>query len=112
MAKIKTGDTVCIISGGSKGMQGKIIKVDVKNSKVFVDQVNMRMRHVKASAQNPEGGKVEKHHPIHISNVAIIDPLAEKTLTWTKKSATRVGFRMNDQGKKVRYAKKSGQSID
>ncbi len=100
--KIKTGDEVIILAGKDKGATGKVIKIVKDKDRVVVEGVNMIKKHVKPSTENPQGGIVEKEAPLHISNVALIDPKSKK--------ATRVGYEMRD-GKKVRVSKKSGQVI-
>lgn len=100
--KIKSGDTVRVIAGDHKGSEGKIIRVDRKKNKALVEGINMVSKHEKPSAQNPQGGIVEKEAPIHISNLSLIDAKSG--------DATRVGFEERD-GKKVRVAKKSKEVI-
>ena len=101
MMKIKTGDTVKVIAGRSKDKEGKVISVDPKNNKLVVEGVNMVTKHAKPSVANQAGGRIEKEAPIDASNVMLV----------VNGEATRVGFKMVD-GKKVRYAKKSGEVID
>ncbi len=100
--KIKTGDEVIILAGKDKGLKGKVLKIIKSKDRVLVEGVNIIKKHVKPSAENPQGGIVEKEAPIHISNVALVDPKSGK--------ATRVGFEMKD-GKKVRVSKKSKEVI-
>jgi len=100
--KIKTGDEVIILTGKDKGKKGKVLKILKDKDRVIVEQVNMIKKHVKPSTENPQGGIEEKEAPIHISNVAVIDPKSKK--------ATRVGYEVKD-GKKVRIAKKSGEVL-
>ena len=99
---VKTGDTVVVISGKDKGKQGKVIAAMPKKGKVVVEGVNMVKRHTKPNAKQPQGGIISQEAPIHISNVQLIDPVSQKP--------TRVGYKFVD-GKKVRYAKKSGEEI-
>lgn len=103
-AKIKKGDYVVVISGGDKGRKGEVLKVSPKESRVIVKGVRMVKRHTKPSQQNPDGGIMEFEAPIHVSNVAHLDPKENKP--------TRVGFTKLKDGKKVRVAKKSGEVID
>jgi len=110
--KIKTGDHVYVVSGDEKGTKGKVLKVDHQKSRVFVEGVNVRSRHVKPSPAHPEGGVVSKELSIHYSNVAIVDPDSQESLNWTKRLTSRVGFRMTDAGKKVRYDKRSQKDLD
>ncbi|MCR5390945.1 MAG: 50S ribosomal protein L24 [Lachnospiraceae bacterium] len=102
MTKIKVGDTVRIIAGDTnKGTEGKVLKVDHKNGKVLVEGINKVTKHMKPSAKNQTGGIVEKEAPIDISNVMYLH----------KGNPTRIGFKTVD-GKKVRYAKSTGDVID
>lgn len=100
--KIKTGDTVVVIAGASKGSEGKVLKVFPDKNKAIVEGVNMVSKHEKPSTNNPQGGIVKKEAPIDISNLSLIDPKSGKP--------TRVGFRV-ENGKKVRFSKKSNQAI-
>jgi large subunit ribosomal protein L24 len=99
--KIKTGDTVRVIAGDHKGSEGKIVKVLLEKNKVIVEGVNMVKKHMKPSAQSPQGGIVEKEASIQISNLSLLT---------SKGEATRVGYKMED-GKKVRFSKKSNEVI-
>ena len=90
--KIKTGDTVRVIAGDHKGSEGKIIKVLLEKNKVIVEGVNMVKKHMKPSAQSPQGGIVEKEASIQISNLSLLT---------SKGETTRIGYRM-EEGKKVR----------
>jgi large subunit ribosomal protein L24 len=101
-AKLKTGDKVVVLTGKDKGKEGEIVSVDPKAGKAVVDGINMAIRHTRQSA-NSQGGRVPQAMPIALSNLAMIDP--------KDGGATRVGFRMED-GKKVRFAKKSGETIN
>ena len=100
--KIKTGDQVIVIAGKDKGAKGKVLKIIKNKDRVIVDGVNMIKKHVKPSTENPQGGIEEKEAPIHISNVALVDPKSGQ--------ATRVGYEIKD-GKKVRVSKKSKEVI-
>ena len=99
--KIKTGDTVRVIAGDHKGSEGKVLTVLIDKNKAIVEGVNMIKKHMKPSAQNPQGGIVEKEAAIQVSNLSLLT---------SKGETTRVGFRMED-GAKVRYAKKSNEVI-
>ena len=99
--KIKTGDTVRVIAGDHKGSEGKVLTVFIEKNKAIVEGVNMIKKHMKPSAQNPQGGIVEKEAALQISNLSLIT---------SKGETTRVGYRVED-GKKVRYAKKSNEVI-
>ena len=100
---IKTGDQGYVIAGDSKGQQGKVLKVDAAKQRAIVEGVNICKKATKPNAQNPQGGIVEQEAPIHISNLQVVDPKSGK--------ATRVGRKAGDNGKLVRYAKKSGEEI-
>ena len=100
--KVKSGDLVKVIAGNHKGEQGKIVRIFADKNTAVVEGVNLVSKHTKPSAANPQGGIVKKEAPIHISNIALIDP---KT-----KEATRVGYR-TEGDKKVRFSKKSNQVV-
>ena len=100
-AKLKTGDRVVVLAGRDKGKEGDIVRVMPKEQKAIVGGVNMVIRHERQS-QTTQGGRIPKEAPIAISKLAYVD---------SDGSPTRVGFRM-EEGKKVRYAKKSGETID
>ena len=101
-AKLKTGDKVVVLAGRDKGKEGDILSVDPKAGRAIVAGVNMVTRHQRQT-QDSQGGRIEKEAPIQISNLAMVDP--------KDGGPTRVGFRFED-GKKVRFAKKSGETID
>ncbi len=107
MAKlhIKKGDTVQVMAGESKGAQGIVRKVYPEKSRAIVEGADIKMmsKHTKPNAANPDGGIVKEEAPIHISNLMVIDPKSGKP--------SRVGRKMDDAGKRVRYAKKSGEVI-
>ncbi len=100
--KIKTGDTVKVISGHYKGTISEVKAVNAKTNKIIVEGVNMVKKSLKPSQQNPEGGVIEKEAPIDASNVMLYDKKS--------KSASRVGYKVTD-GKKVRIFKKSGEEV-
>ena len=100
--KIKSGDNVKVIAGDHKGSEGKVLRVDREKNKAIVEGVNMVSKHTKPSAKSPQGGIVKKEAPIHISNIALIDPKSKK--------ATRVGIKVEGD-KKVRFSKKSNQVL-
>ncbi len=102
-AKIKKGDRVVILTGRDKGRQGAVLKVLPKESRVLVEGLNIVQRHTRPTQGDPQGGIKSKEAALHISNVAVVDPKSG--------AATRVGFRVED-GKKVRFAKKSGEVIN
>lgn len=100
--KIKKGDQVIVITGRDKGKTGEVTKAMPKESKVLVSGINLVKRHTKPTQENA-GGIISKEAPIHVSNVALIDPKSGK--------ATRVGIKVEKDGSKVRVAKKSGEVI-
>jgi large subunit ribosomal protein L24 len=102
-ARIKKGDRVVVTVGRDKGKQGEVLKVMPSEGRVVVQGVRMVKRHQKASPRNP-GGILTKEAPIDVSNVAHIDPKDGRP--------TRVGFRFLEDGRKVRYAKRSGEVLD
>ncbi|MFV0564216.1 MAG: 50S ribosomal protein L24 [Flavobacteriaceae bacterium] len=99
--KIKTGDTVRVIAGDHKDAEGQVLKVLIEKNKAIVEGVNLVKKHTKPSAQNPQGGIVEKEAPIHISNLSLLTAKGE---------TTRVGYKI-EGGKKVRFSKKSNEVI-
>ena len=102
MNKIKKGDNVVVLTGKDKGRSGTVLEMITKSDRVLVQGINMVKRHTKQS-QTSEGGIVAKEASIHISNLALADPKDGK--------ATRVGIKKNDDGKNVRFAKRSGDRI-
>lgn len=102
-AKIKKGDTVVVLSGRDKGKSGEVIQVLPADNKALVRGINMVRRHQKQT-QTQEAGIVSKEAAIHLSNIALADPKDGK--------ATRVGFKVQEDGAKVRVAKRSGDLID
>jgi large subunit ribosomal protein L24 len=103
-AKIKKGDSVVVLSGKDKGRTGTVQAVMPKDGKVVIDGVNVTARHRKPSQANPQGGIDRRAAPMHISKVALADPKDGKP--------TRVRFETNKDGRKVRVAVKSGETID
>ena len=103
-AKIKKGDRVIVLAGRDKGRQGEVLRVIPAESRVVVQGAQMVRRHQKPNVANPQGGIVSKEAPIHVSNVSLLDPKDGKP--------TRVGFKFLEDGRKVRYAKRSGEQID
>lgn len=101
--KLKKGDKVIVTTGKDKGKTGEITTVFPKENKVIVGGINMVKRHTKPS-QESAGGIISKEMPIHVSNVALVDPKTGK--------ATRIGYKVEKDGHKVRVAKKSGEVVD
>lgn len=102
-AKIKKGDKVIVLAGGDAGKIGEVLQVIPKENRALVRGVRIARRHTKQSASQ-EGGIISKELPIHLSNIAVVDPKDGK--------ATRIGFKILDDGRKVRFAKRSGEIID
>lgn len=100
---IKKGDIVIVNAGVNKGEEGKVLQVFPDKQRAIVEGINMVSKHTKPNAENPQGGIIKKEAPIHISNLNVKDPSTGK--------ATRVGRKLNDNGKLVRFSKKSGEEI-
>lgn len=103
-AKIRKGDRVQVLTGKDKGKRGEVLRVLPAESRAVVQGINIVKRHSKPQGMNQPGGIQEKEAPIHLSNLALIDPKSDKP--------TRVGFRVLEDGKKVRVAKASGEVLD
>ncbi|MFD2615204.1 50S ribosomal protein L24 [Paenibacillus gansuensis] len=101
---VKKDDTVMVITGKDKGKKGRIIAAYPRENRVLVEGINMVKKHAKPSQQNPQGGILNQEAPIHVSNVMLLDPKSGQP--------TRIGYKVLDNGKKVRVAKKSGEIID
>tara|TARA_Y100001934_G_C11894211_1_gene559087 strand:+ start:192 stop:506 length:315 start_codon:yes stop_codon:yes gene_type:complete len=102
-ARIRKGDEVIVLSGRDKGKKGSVLKVLTDEDRVIVQGVHIVKRHQRQS-QTEQGGIVEKEASIHVSNVSLLDPESG--------DATKVGFRSLEDGRKVRFAKRSGEVID
>ena len=100
---IKKGDIVIVNAGVSKGEEGKVLEVIPAKQRAIVEGVNMVSKHTKPNAASPQGGIIKKEAPIHLSNLNLKDP--------STGVATRIGRRLNEIGKLVRYSKKSGEEI-
>ena len=100
---IKKGDSVTIITGESKGQKGRVLEVDREKSKAIVEGVNLVSKHTKPNTNAPQGGIIKKEAPVHVSNLMLVDPTSGKP--------ARIGKRLNEKGKLVRYSKKSGEEI-
>jgi large subunit ribosomal protein L24 len=103
-ARIRKGDRVIVITGSDKGKQGEVLAVMPKDNRAVVAGVNIAKKHTKPAGMGKPGGIVEKEATIHLSNIALIDPKTDKP--------TRVGFRVLENGSKVRVARGSGQVIE
>lgn len=101
--RIKKGDQVIVLTGREKGKSGEVLRVDRERNRVLVQGVNMMKRHERATQTSP-GGISQFEAPLHVSNVSLIDPDTKKP--------TRVGYKTLDDGRKVRFAKRSGEVID
>ena len=104
--KIRSDDEVVVISGKDKGKTGKVLRTDPRKDRVFVEGLNMVKRHQRPNPARPNAqvGVIEKEGPIHVSNVAIVDPKTKKP--------TRLGVTRNEQGKRVRVTRASGAELD
>jgi large subunit ribosomal protein L24 len=100
---IKKGDKVFVNTGEDKGKTGRVLQVLVKDNRAIVEGINMVSKHTKPSAKNPQGGVEKKEAPVHISNLNVVDPKSGKP--------TRIGRKLDNKGKLVRYAKISGEEI-
>ena len=100
---IKKGDTVYVNAGNDKGKTGRVLRVLVSKNRAVVEGLNMVSKSAKPSAKHPQGGIIKMEAPIHVSNLNLLDPKSGKP--------TRVGRRKNEEGKTVRYSKKSGEEI-
>tara|TARA_B110000259_G_scaffold182654_1_gene226620 strand:+ start:258 stop:569 length:312 start_codon:yes stop_codon:yes gene_type:complete len=100
--KIKKDDNVLVIAGEHKGSEGKVVKIIREKNRAIVEGVNMVKKHAKPSAQNPQGGIIEKEAAIHVSNLSLVS---------SEGNATRVGFRVEEDGNKVRFAKKNNEVV-
>ena len=100
---IKKGDMVYVNAGEDKGKTGRVLNVDAEKQRALVEGVNMMSKSTKPSAKHPQGGIIKQEAPIHISNLNVLDPKTNKP--------TRIGRRMGENGKLVRYSKSSGEEI-
>ena len=101
--KFRIDDEVQVIAGADKGRRGKILKIDREKNKVVVEGIARVWKHVRRSQKNPQGGRLNKEMPINASNVMLVDP--------TTGEPTRIGVRYLEDGRKERYAKKSGAGL-
>ncbi|GAB1373634.1 50S ribosomal protein L24 [bioreactor metagenome] len=100
---IKKGDTVYVNAGDDRGKTGKVLEVLTDKDRAIVEGINMVSKHTKPNAKSPQGGIIKQEAGVHISNLQVVDPV--------KGGPSRIGRRLNDKGKLVRYAKKSGEEI-
>ena len=100
---IKKGDPVYVNAGDDRGKTGKVLEVLTEKNRAIVEGINMVSKHTKPNAKNPQGGIIKQEAGVHVSNLQVVDPV--------KGGATRIGRKLNDKGKLVRYAKKSGEEI-
>ena len=100
---IKKGDMVYVNAGNDKGKTGKVLEVITSKNRAIVEGVNMVSKHTKPNSKHPQGGFIKREAGVHISNLQVVDPV--------KGGATKIGRRLNEDGKIVRYAKKSGEEI-
>ena len=92
-----------VITGESKGQKGRVLELDRDKNRALVENINMVSKHTKPNAKAPQGGIIKKEAPVHVSNLMLVDPASG--------NPTRVGRRLNDKNKLVRYSKKSGEEI-
>ena len=104
MRHVRKGDEVIVVAGKDKGKRGKVLFVDRKKNRVKVEKIALIKRHVKPSQKNPQGGIVEKEASIHLSNLMLVCPKTGKP--------TRIGTRVLEDGKRVRYSKKAKELVD
>lgn len=102
-AHIKKGDTVKVLTGKDRGKTGKVLEMIPAKSRAIVEGINKAQKHQKPNTEHPQGGIVDKEMPMHISNLMLVDPATGE--------ATRIGRRRNEEGKLVRYSKKTGEEI-
>lgn len=101
--RIKKGDMVVVVKGRNKGKRGKVLKVLTKKKRIIVEKVNLIKKHAKPSQAHPQGGIVEMEGSLSLSNVMLVDPKTNR--------GTRIGFKVLDDGKKVKVARGSGETI-
>ena len=99
---VKKGDTVLVLSGNDKGKRGKVMSVDVKSQRAIVEGIRMMSKHTRPNAEHPQGGIIKQEAPIHISNLMVVDSTGKPS---------RIGRKKDENGKLVRYSKKTGEII-
>jgi large subunit ribosomal protein L24 len=100
---IKKGDTVFVNAGEDRGKTGRVLEVITAKNRAIVEGINMVSKHTKPNAEHPQGGIIKQEAPVHVSNLQVVDPV--------NGGPTRIGRRLNDKQKLVRYSKKSGEEI-
>lgn len=100
---IKKGDTVYVLAGEDRTKTGRVLSVDAAKNRALVEGINMVTKSTKPNAKHPQGGLIKMEAPVNISNLSLIDPKSGKP--------TRVGYKKDDKGEKIRYSKKSGEEI-
>ena len=100
---VRKGDTAMVIAGNDKGKKGKVLEVIISKNRAIIEGVNMITKHVKPSANNPEGGIEKTEAPVHISNIMVVDPSTGEP--------TKTGRKLNEDGKLQRFSKKTGELI-
>lgn len=103
-SRIKKGDTVIVVSGRERGKRGKVLSVDLRAGKVVVEKLNIIKRHTKPNQKAKQGGILEREAPLQISNVMFFCPVTQKP--------TRVGVRTLEDGRRVRFSKKSNETLE
>ncbi len=104
MQRVRQGDTVVVIAGKQKGTKGRVLRVIPADDRAVIEGVNVRTKHIKPTQANPQGGRVKREYPIHLSNVMLADPKTGEP--------TRVRISTLTDGRRVRIAVKSGEQID
>lgn len=99
---VKKGDTVVVISGTQKGKKGTVLSINVEKQRAIVDGVNLVSKHARPSTENPKGGIIKKEAGVHISNLMVCDKNGKPG---------RIGRKLNEEGKSIRYSKKTGEEI-
>ena len=103
-SRIKKGDTVVVITGRDRGKSGKVLSLDLRAGKIIVEKLNIIKRHTKPNQKVKQGGIMEKEAPLPISNVMYLCPVTQKP--------TRIGIRLQEDGRRVRFSKKSNETVE
>ena len=104
MTRLRRGDQVIMLAGADRGRTGRLLNIDRKKDQVLVEGVNMKHKHVRRSQENPQGGRIEREYPVHVSNVAFHDSESGK--------GVRLGVVVEGPRKKARVARPSGRKVD